>query len=88
MDDYSDIMRQLDIEIIDPKKTPICHYKPMNLEISEKEGFLVSETRPVSATISYTTLLRYSSGKVYLKIELSLNRDNDQFIQKQGVQAL
>lgn len=65
---YSDVMRELDIEIINPNNPYICNSDLVNFQKSGKTGLKIQNLRGLRFDKSCAYFLRYRDKFFYLKI--------------------
>lgn len=65
---YSDVMRELDIEIISSNNPHICNSNSVNLQKDEKTNEDIFICTQDSKNKNRLTILRFSRGRRYLKI--------------------
>ena len=72
---YSEIMRELDIEVISPNNRPICHSNLGNLQ---KTGIKLKNLKGLEFRDNYIILLRYCDNHFYISI-ISQKREKGVF---------
>lgn len=60
---YTEIMRELDIELIGREKSPKCHSNPITFQ---NRGLKVKKLQEVREALHYITFLRYHHGFWYI----------------------
>lgn len=75
---YSDVMRELDIEIINPNNHPICNSNLVNFQKSEKTGLKIQKLIGLKFNKNWLYFLRYQEGYWNLRILpiISQNQEN------------
>ena len=64
---YSEIMRALGIEVIRNKKTSLCHYNAVNLQINPNIDLKLRNIRGIQFIKRYRYLLRYQDNHFFLE---------------------